>query len=110
VRRAAHVDANQPAIVQALLDAGCTVQSLAQVGLGCPDILVGYAGVNVLMEVKNLDGLNGNVRRGFGLSKEQLSWQGRWKGQVTTVHGPEEAIEVVKQALARETGKREGAT
>ena len=55
MRRAAHVDANQPAIVQALLEAGYTVQSLAGVGCGCPDLVVGARRLNVLLEVKNPD-------------------------------------------------------
>lgn len=100
MRRAAHIDDNQPEIVKALLDAGCSVQSLASVGLGTPDLLVGLAGVNILLEVKNLDGLNGHVRRGAGLSKEQLGWHGRWKGQVHTVHGPQEALEVLGKIVA----------
>lgn len=36
------VDANQPEIVRALRDIGASVVSLANVGQGCGDILVGY--------------------------------------------------------------------
>ena len=49
MRRAARTDENHTAIVQALLDAGCSVQSLAAVGCGCPDLLWGLAGVNGLI-------------------------------------------------------------
>ena len=40
MRRAARVDVNQSEIVRALLDAGCKVTLLHQVGGGCPDLLV----------------------------------------------------------------------
>lgn len=40
VRQAARIDANQPAIVNALRQAGATVQILSHVGKGCPDLLV----------------------------------------------------------------------
>ena len=51
--RAAKVDANQVEIVEELRKAGCTVQHLHQVGKGCPDILVGYMHMNILMEIKD---------------------------------------------------------
>ena len=102
MRRAAHVDDNQPAIVLALQQAGYSTQSLAPVGLGCPDLIVGFAGVNILIEVKNRDALNGTVKRGRGLNDEQLGWHARWRGQVSVVHTPEEALEVCSRILARE--------
>lgn len=40
MRRAARVDANHTAIVEALRKVGCQVLSLAAVGKGCPDLLV----------------------------------------------------------------------
>lgn len=45
MRRRAHTDRNQPAIVAALRGIGATVQPLHAVGQGCPDLLVGYRGV-----------------------------------------------------------------
>jgi len=36
VRRRAKIDANQPEIVKALVQAGCSVHSLAAVGNGMP--------------------------------------------------------------------------
>ena len=102
MRRAAHIDDNQPAIVAALLDAGYSVQSLASVGLGCPDLMAGFAHVNILLEIKNLEALNGVVKRGKGLNAEQLGWHARWRGQVSVVHTPAEALEVCSRILARE--------
>jgi Holliday junction resolvase len=51
----AKIDANQPKIVAALRKAGAFVQSLATIGKGCPDIMVGYKGAWYLMEIKDGD-------------------------------------------------------
>ena len=45
-------DANQAEIVKALESVGASVLDLADVGRGCPDLLVGYAGREWLIEVK----------------------------------------------------------
>jgi len=52
-QKAKRVDANQKEIVKALRDRGASVLHLHQVGGGCPDILVGYAGYNFLIEIKD---------------------------------------------------------
>jgi Holliday junction resolvase len=53
MRRAAKIDANQEQIVSALRAAGATVQSLAAIGNGCPDLLVGFNRKTLLMEIKD---------------------------------------------------------
>ena len=53
MRRAAKVDDNQAEIVATLRYVGCSVTSLASIGRGCPDIVVGYNGVNYLLEIKD---------------------------------------------------------
>jgi hypothetical protein len=76
VRRAPKIDRNQPEIVEALRKAGAFVQSLAGVADGCPDLLVGYGGATVVMEVK--DGkAPPSARR---LTEDQLKWHGQWRG------------------------------
>lgn len=71
------VDKNQPDIVAALRKCGATVQHLHAVGDGCPDLLVGYGGVNLLVEVKrDLKSL---------LTDDQRQWHGTWRGQVTVL-------------------------
>jgi hypothetical protein len=54
--RAAKIDANHGAIVDALRAAGCFVQSLAKIGGGCPDILAARGGVWHVIEVKDIGG------------------------------------------------------
>lgn len=53
--RARRVDTAQSGIVQALEAAGCLVQSLARLGDGLPDLLVGTRGRWILLEVKSPD-------------------------------------------------------
>lgn len=53
-RYAARIDANQNDIVKALRKAGAVVRIITQ-GDGIPDLLVGYAGKTILMEVKDGD-------------------------------------------------------
>ena len=95
MRRAARVDANQPEIVAALRRCGCTVQSLAMVGKGCPDLLVGFRGQNVLLEVK--DGAKPPSRR--RLTPDETTWHASWRGQVVTVASIEDALNVISGDL-----------
>jgi hypothetical protein len=91
VRRAAKIDDNQPEIVRALRGIGCTVQSLAAVGKGCPDLLVGVRGTNILMEVK--DGSKPPSRQ--RLTELEQGWHDKWDGQVATVTSVEDAVQLV---------------
>ena len=53
MRRAAGRDANHAEIRDGLRALGWTVLDLGTVGGGCPDVLVGAEGVNVLLEIKD---------------------------------------------------------
>jgi len=88
MRRAAKTDANQAAVVDALRKAGCSVTSLAAVGAGCPDLLVGRAGRNFLLEVK--DGTKPKSAR--VLTPAQVEWHRGWAGEVVVVECPEDAL------------------
>lgn len=93
VRRAARTDANQGEIVTALRAIpGLRVQSLAAIGAGCPDLLVGYKGRNYLMEVK--DGQKTASAR--LLTRAEIEWHMAWAGQVAVVETVEQAIAIVK--------------
>ena len=86
MRRAARVDANQIAVVKALRQAGATVQHLHNVGGGCPDLVAGLRGRNILLEVK---------MPGKGLNELETDWFCGWAGQAHVVRSPEEAVRVV---------------
>ena len=91
MRRAAKVDDNQTEIVAALRKIGATVQPLHAVGQGCPDILVGWRGMNTILEIK--DGKKPPSAR--KLTEDQERWHAAWRGQVTVVETVEQAIEAV---------------
>jgi hypothetical protein len=84
--RAARTDNNHREIVEALRDAGASVFSLAAVGLGFPDLGVGFAGRNYFIEVKGPKG---------ELNAYQKALHGMWKGQMAVVRTPEEALAVI---------------
>jgi len=88
--RNAKVDLNQKAVVEALRAIGASVQSLAPVGQGVPDLLVGWRNRNYLIEVKTLKGK---------LTEPQVKWHGDWKGTVHVVRTAKEAIEVLQQGV-----------
>jgi Holliday junction resolvase len=90
VRRAAKIDANQTAIVEALRDRGAFVQSLAAVGRGCPDLLVGMRSRTILMEIKS--------RKSATLTKDQIEWANCWNGgPLWVVYTVEQALEILEQ-------------
>ena len=86
--RAAKVDDNQKEIVKALRTLGCSVQHLHSVGAGCPDLLVGYKGFNILLEVK--DGNKSPSQQ--KLTPDQVIWHRDWRGHVDVVNSSEQAI------------------
>lgn len=91
MRRHAKTDDNQTEIVKALRAHGCSVVSLADVGGGVPDLLVGKYGRNYLLEVK--DGRKPPSKR--TLTADQIQWHARWKGHACIVHDIEGALAAV---------------
>lgn len=85
------VDENQSRIVSDLRSAGCTVISLASTGGGCPDVCVGRAGTNFLLEIK--DGKKPPSAR--KLTPAQVTWHNEWRGQVAVVCNSNEALQAV---------------
>ena len=92
MRRAAKVDRNQPEVVEALRKIGASVLILSAVGQGCPDLLVGFRGKNILLEIK--DGKQ--VPSARKLTPDQKQWHAEWQGQVTVVDDWQMAILAVK--------------
>lgn len=90
-RRAAKIDANQNEIVDALRALGCTVQSLAEVGDGCPDLLVGVEHVDFILEVKI---------PGEELNARQTKWHREWNGRAHVVWTVDQALDVAKKYIA----------
>lgn len=64
-------DKNHAQIVDALKAFGATVADTSALGGGIPDLLVGYKGVNVWIEVKDGQG---------SLTDDQVEFSARWRG------------------------------
>jgi hypothetical protein len=93
MRRAARTDENHGAIVNALRALGASVQSLAMVGDDCPDLLVGFRGINLLMEVKPGEAKDKRRRE---LRPTQAEWFAKWRGQVVKVDSVDSAIAALR--------------
>ncbi len=85
-RTASRIDKNQTEIVAGLRPAGYSVLSLAPLGKGVPDILVGSRWRNALMEIKYGKGK---------LNKQQLEWHATWRGAVYTVRSLDTALAIM---------------
>lgn len=99
MRRAPRLDGNQHAIVDALQRVGASVQSLASVGDGCVDLLVGYRRLNFLLELKDPSKPPSKRK----LTPAQEEWHARWRGQRAIVETADQALRVigVVRALAK---------
>lgn len=102
MRRAAKVDENQAGIVKALRAHGWSVLSLAAMGKGCPDLLVGAKGVNLLLEVK--DGSKAPSKR--RLTEDETRFFGAWNGHRALVETAEQAVAEVKRHLAEVSARK----
>ena len=89
--RRGRVDRNQGLIVDALRGVGASVAITSSVGAGFPDIVVGYRGVNYLMEIK--DGEKPPSRR--QLTADEERFHQTWRGGVVVVNNVEEALAIV---------------
>ncbi len=90
MRRAAKVDNIQPETVAALRAVGCTVEPIHTIGKGCPDLLVGVRGLNLLLELKS-----GNEP----LTEAEREWHALWRGQRIVVRSVDEALAAVSAAV-----------
>ena len=79
--RRGRIDDNQQAIVNILRTTGATVVLLSGVGKGVPDLLVGFKGVTLLMEIK--DGKKPPSDR--KLTTDQQKWHAEWKGGALSI-------------------------
>jgi hypothetical protein len=70
-RYASRIDVNQPQIVEAFRKMGCSVKHMHTAGSGIPDLLCGYGGLTLLVEVKTEKGK---------LNPRQQEWLEDWTG------------------------------
>lgn len=86
-------DRNQSLIVRDLRKMGATVQPLHEIGKGCPDLLVGWRGLNFCFEVK--DGMQSPSRQ--KLTPDEQIWHSLWTGQVHVIKTTEDALKIMQQ-------------
>lgn len=92
-------DANEEEIVRALIGVGATVRRLdASIGgemAGLPDLLVGYRGMNYLLEVKRFKGSLNGISIVASLSPSQRKFWNSWNGSATIVRNATEALRAI---------------
>ena len=82
------VDNNQLEIIKAFQSMGATVLNLSAVGKGCPDLLIGYKNISVLVEVKSKTGK---------FTEPQLKFIKQWQGgAVNRIDSVDGAIRLIK--------------
>lgn len=91
MRKKGRIDGNQNTIVKQLRAMGASVQSLASVGNGCPDLLVGFRGINYLFEIK--DGRKSPSRR--KLTPDEILFAETWKGRVFVINSIDEILKIL---------------
>lgn len=93
MRRAAKIDANQPDIVQALKQQGCSVAITSSAHDGFPDLVVGYNGITVLVEVKD-GSLPPSKRR---LTPKQVEFHNEFTGAIVILESIDDAVQLVSK-------------
>lgn len=89
--RSAKIDDSQRELVPFLQAHGATFQSLATVGKGCPDGIVGFMGVTAVVEFKTPRTPPKTSRRVPRARKAtrtvlaQAEWSARWKGSTVVI-------------------------
>ena len=83
---AKRTDSNQGEIVQALRSCGASVQDLHALGHGCPDLAVGFRGINYLCEIKSEHGK---------LTDDERDWHAAWKGQVCVIRSIDDCLRLL---------------
>jgi len=92
-RRAAKIDENQPALVELIRAMGVSVAITSAAHDGFTDLVIGFGGVTVLVEVK--DGSKEPARR--KLTPQQVAFHGSFKGAITVIENEQQAVELVKR-------------
>lgn len=89
--RARRTDDNQTEIVNTFRKLGCSVHVTSMLGDGFPDVVVGFRGINYLVEIK--DGTKKPSAR--KLTPDEQIWHDQWRGQVCIVQSIQDVIDLV---------------
>ena len=97
MRRNAKADDNQPQIVKAFRQLGYSVAHTHTIGKGFPDIVIGRAGVNTLVEIKD----GSKVKSQRQLTNDEKEFHEAWRGTVVIIESVEDVIEFSKNNTVR---------
>ena len=90
---AKRTDANHKDILKAARQIpGVSVFSTHEVGKGFPDIVLGYKGINYLIEIK--DGLKPPSQR--KLTDAEVIFHSNWMGQIATINNVDELLTLLR--------------
>jgi hypothetical protein len=110
MRKRGRLDGNHRQVVAELRKLGFSVQSLANLGDGCPDLLVGASNArNYLFELKDPARppskrvLTSDEKKWIANWKgpDEKKWIANWKGQVRVVETTEEIVEVINNSYRK---------
>jgi Holliday junction resolvase len=93
IRRAAKIDDNQNELVALIRAMGVSVAITSAAHDGFTDLVVGFGGITVLVEVK--DGSKEPARR--KLTPQQVAFHGSFKGAITVIENEQQAVELVSR-------------
>ena len=83
------VDENQKQIVHTFIALGSSVLNLSTVGRGCPDLLIGYRGKSVLVEIKR------DSKATY--TEPQIKFMQEWRGgPISRIDSVDAAIRLIK--------------
>lgn len=89
--RAKRVDDNQKQIVKQLRQMGISVRHLHMIGQGMPDLVLGFRGVNYLIELKDGKKISSKKK----LTDDEQEFFNDWRGQVAKCETLDEIIKIV---------------
>jgi hypothetical protein len=104
MRRAAKVDGNHAQITAEFRKLGCSVLDMSRLGEGAPDLLIGYGGLTMLVEVK--DGSLPPSRR--TLTTDQVQFWLNWKQNPRIVKNTDDVAKTVNVLMTWDKCIREG--
>lgn len=88
MRQRGRVDRNQAEITRALRQIGATVLVTSNLGCGAPDLVVGFRGKNLLMEIKDGTAKPSDRR----LTTDEKAFHFAWQGRICVVENVAEAL------------------
>lgn len=90
-KMARRTDANQKDFVKEARKLGATVHDTSMVGLGFPDLVIGWRGQNILLETKNGEKPESQTK----LTPYQEKWHTTWRGKAYVFRYPSELINLL---------------